>query len=97
MSIAPEFSEAFEKDGLRFDAIFTNFDEKAVGFEPGRLTRVIRLLISDEDAAALKKGDVIRRLRSGETFVLKPLKMSGMGLVEIDLHPHEGGSVERIF
>ncbi len=97
MSVAPEFSEPFEKSGLRFDAIFTRFDEKAEGFEPGRLAKVIRLLVSDEDAAALKEGDVVTRLQTGETYVLKPLKMSGMGLVEIDLHPHEGGSVERTF
>ncbi|WP_141732432.1 hypothetical protein [Oligoflexus tunisiensis] len=94
---APEFSESFEIDGHVFQAIFTEFDEKAEGFEPGRFTRVIRILVLDEDAGLMESGDVIRRLRTGQTYSLKPKKMSGAGLVEIDLHPVDGRSVERTF
>jgi hypothetical protein len=94
---ATEFSESFEINRYVFQAIFTEFDEKAEGFEPGRLARVIRILVFDEDAALMESGDVIRRLRTGQTYSLKPKKMSGVGLVEIDLHPVDGRSVERTF
>jgi hypothetical protein len=94
---APEFFESFEINGYVFQAIFTEFDEKAEGFEPGRLARVIRILVFDEDAGLMESGDVIRRLRTGQTYSLKPKKMSGVGLVEIDLHPVDGRSVERTF
>jgi hypothetical protein len=93
----PELSEPFEHQGHEFQAVFTEFDEKAEGFEPGRLTRVIRILILDEDAGLMESGDVIRRLRTGQSYSLKPKKMSGVGLVEIDLHPVDGRSVERTF
>ncbi len=93
----PELSEPFEHEGREFYAVFTEFDEKAVGFEPGRLTRVIRILVFDEEAGLMESGDVVRRLRTGQTYSLKPKKMSGAGLVEIDLHPVDGRSVERTF
>ncbi|HET9239470.1 MAG TPA: hypothetical protein VFO10_19565 [Oligoflexus sp.] len=93
----PELCEPFEHRGRELLAVFTEFDEKAEGFEPGRLTRVIRILILDEDAVLMESGDVIRRLRTGQTYLLKPKKMSGAGLVEIDLHPVDGRSVERTF
>jgi hypothetical protein len=95
--LIPELSEPFEHEGHEFHAVFTEFDEKAEGFEPGRLTRVIRILVFDEDAELMESGDVIRRLRTGQTYSLKPKKMSGAGLVEIDLHPVDGRSVERTF
>jgi hypothetical protein len=93
----PELSELFEHQGHEFQAVFTEFDEKAEGFEPGRLTRVIRILVFDEDTGLMESGDVIRRLKTGQTYSLKPKKMSGVGLVEIDLHPVDGRSVERTF
>jgi hypothetical protein len=93
----PELSEPFEHQGHEFQAVFTEFDEKAEGYEPGRLTRVIRILVLDEDAGQMENGDVIKRLKSGQLYSLKPKKLSGAGLVEIDLHPLDGCSVERTF
>jgi hypothetical protein len=93
----PELSEPFEHQGHEFQAVFTEFDEKAEGYEPGRLTRVIRILVLDEDAGLMESGDAIKRLKSGQLYSLKPKKLSGAGLVEIDLHPVDGRSVERTF
>ncbi len=92
-----ELSEPFEQSSHTFQAIWTEFDEKAEGFEPGRLTKVCRILALDDDVELLKEGDVIRRLKSGRSYVLKPLKMSGTGLTEIDLHPVDGRNLERTF
>ncbi len=93
----PEMSESFEYQGKIFQAIFTEFDEKADGFEPGRLSRVIRILVEDEDARPMENGDVIKRLGTTQVYSLKPKKMSGAGLVEIDLHPLDGRNIERTF
>jgi hypothetical protein len=95
--LIPELSETFDHRGRELLAVFTEFDEKAEGFEPGRITRVIRILILDEDAGLMESGDVIRCLKTGQMYLLKPKKMSGVGLVEIDLHPVDGRSVERTF
>lgn len=92
-----EMSEPFEHQCKRLQAIFTEFDEKAEGFEPGRLTRVIRILVKDEDARMMENGDVIKRLSTNQIYTLKPKKMSGAGLVEIDLHPVDGRNIERTF
>lgn len=93
----PEMSESFEYQGKIFKAIFTEFDEKAEGFDPGRLTRVIRILVEDEDARTMENGDAIKRLTTNQIYTLKPKKMSGAGLVEIDLHPVDGRNIERTF
>jgi hypothetical protein len=93
----PEVSESFQHKGKKFEAIFTEYDDKAQNFEPGRLARVIRILVEDESAESLAEGDVITRLRTGKSYMLKPKKMSGAGLVEIDLHPFDGRTIERTF
>ncbi|MDQ3233502.1 MAG: hypothetical protein M3Q07_16925 [Pseudobdellovibrionaceae bacterium] len=92
-----ELAEPFEHGGQTFQAIWTEFDEKAEGFEPGCLTKVYRLLTLDDDAELLKEGDVITRVRTGRSYLLRPLKMSGIGLAEIDLHPVDGRNLERTF
>jgi hypothetical protein len=93
----PEFSESFDHEGRKFEAIFTEYDEAAQGFEPGRLTRVIRILVEDKYTEKLDEGDVITRLTTGRSYMLKPKKMFGIDLVEIDLHPFDGRNIERTF
>lgn len=98
----PELDEAFEFDGGLIQGIWAEFDQNQDAGQPGMITKVSRLIISDEDMLAIEKASGMRRItlsrvRTGESFEVKNPRRSGVGLTELDLHKIDGSMIERSF
>ena len=82
---SPEFGEVFEASGFMFTGILSEFDWDSSAGDARILTRVVRILISDEDADHLQVRAKIKRTAMGHDFLLKSKKRSGVGFTELDL------------
>jgi hypothetical protein len=84
--LPPELSEPFTHKGRKFCAGFTEFDVKSErNISPGGHSRVIHLLIEDDDAALMSEMDEIVRMKNGRVYEIKSICLSGNGAAEIDL------------
>jgi hypothetical protein len=84
--LPPELSELFTHQGRSFLAGFTEFDVKSErNISPAGHSRLIRLLIEDEEAALLSEMDEIVRVKSGKAYEVKSICLAGNGLAEVDL------------
>lgn len=101
-SLIPELDEVFEFDGGQLQGIWVEFDQNQDAGQPGMITKVSRLIISDEDMQAIEKAFGLQRItigraRTGESFEVKNPRRSGVGLTELDLHRIDGSMIERSF
>jgi len=92
-----EFSEWWQHGGHEFQGMLTELDQKVPGGEPGRVTRVSRLLVEDAEAENLSEGALIKRVKTEQSYEVKTKEMSGMGLTELDLARSDGRKFERRF
>ncbi len=95
--LIPEFDETFEYDGGQVQGIWTDFDQNQDAGEPGMITRVSRLLVSDDDADLLITARFLTRTKNGDRFETKNPRRSGVGVTELDLHRIDGTRFERNF
>ncbi len=84
--LPPELSEPFTHKGRRFLAGFSEFDIKSErNISPGGRSRVIHLIVEDEDAALMSEMDEVTRVKSGKVYEVKGIFLSGNGTSEVDL------------
>ncbi len=84
--LPPELSEPFTHRGRSFLAGFTEFDVKSErNISPGGHSRVVHLLVDDDDAALMSEMDEVTRVKSGKVYEVKGIFLSGNGTSEVDL------------
>ncbi len=84
--LPPELSEPFIHKGRSFLAGFSEFDVKSEkNISPSGRSRVVHLLVEDEDAALMSEMDEVTRVKSGKLYEIKGIFLSGNGVAEIDL------------
>jgi phosphoglycerate dehydrogenase-like enzyme len=84
--LPPELSEPFTHKGRRFLAGFTEFDAKSErNVSPGGRSRMMHLMVEDEDAALMSEMDEVTRVKSGKVYEVKGIFLAGNGVAEIDL------------
>lgn len=81
----PELESAFSTPETRFTGVFTELDVDAPANDPGLITRAARIMMDAGIAEAISADSVITHLRTGARYAVKTRKLSGVGVVQLDL------------
>jgi len=83
--LIPEFESEWSAGDLTFAGTFTDYDADSQPTDPGLLTRASRLKVDREIADLLPADSVISQVATGDRFAIKFRRLSGVGIVELDL------------
>lgn len=92
-----EWAEVFLLGERAISGIFTEWDDDAERTESGMIIRKVSLLIGDENES-LAKGHPfkIHRISNGRSYLIKELRRTGIGLLELRLQRLEEGEIGDI-